>query len=346
VNREEALAIFAAYVSEEEWPEDLPLPHNDTVFLPPSILDQIAANEVPVGVEVGVGLLREDALETYWNGRLIREEGGSYRAYVSDEISPEYWLGSVNARLYLDLVHKCIQSKLGTVDDLTIDDFDNTNDIMVRLEYSFPVNGTNLNELFERATEIQHDLELPADLVVSDVTRSLAASSEKILRGHYADPLELVARIDAAASSADKGSSLELLMEALFAQVPGFVIFQRDLRTETEELDLAIINGSSDPIYSKEETIIIVECKNWTATVGRPDFSILMDKMTQRRTRCSLAFFISWSGFTETVTTQSLRYSHDRNMIVCLTGDDIRRAALAGSFPELLREASIRTVTT
>jgi hypothetical protein len=345
MNREEALAIFAAYVSEEEWPDDLPLPHNDIVFLPPSILDQIAANEVPAGVEVGIGLLREDALETYWDGRLIREDDGSYRAYVSDEISPEYWLGSVNARLYLDLVHKCIESRLDKLNGLTIDDFDNTDDNIVRLEYSFPVEGANLNELFERATRIQHDLEFPADLVVSDVTRALAASSERILSGHYSDPPELVARVDAAESAADKGSSLELLMEALFAQVPGFLIFQRNLRTETEELDLVIMNGSSDPIFSKEESIIIVECKNWTASVGRPNFSALMDKMGQRRTRCSLAFLISWSGFTETVTTQSLRYSHDRNMIVCLAGEDIRRAALAGSFPELLREASISTVT-
>jgi hypothetical protein len=344
VTREEALAIFAACVSDQEWPDGLPLPHNDTVFLPPSLLDQIAVNEIPAGVEIGVGLQRGGTVEIYWGGRIVRGEDGSFRAYVEDEISPEYWLGAVNARVYLDLVHKSVQTNLGRVQDLTIDDFDNDDGVMVRLAYSFPVDGADLAELFDRAADIQHDLELPADLVVDDVTKALAASSERILHGHYAEPAELVARVDAAETSADKGASLELLMEVLFAQVPGFIVWKRDLRTETEELDLFILNGSLDALLSREGQVVIVECKNWSGKAGRPEFSTLVGKMHNRRTRCSLAFFISWAGFAQTVTTESVRFSHDREMIVCLSGVEIRRAALAGSFPELLSEAIMRTL--
>jgi hypothetical protein len=61
VNREEALAAFAAYTSDEDWPENIPPPYyEETIFLPPSLLEEIAATEVPPGVVVGVGTYRAD----------------------------------------------------------------------------------------------------------------------------------------------------------------------------------------------------------------------------------------------------------------------------------------------
>jgi hypothetical protein len=40
VDRDEALAAFAAMVSDEEWPESIPLPYQeDTILLPPSLLE-------------------------------------------------------------------------------------------------------------------------------------------------------------------------------------------------------------------------------------------------------------------------------------------------------------------
>jgi hypothetical protein len=217
---------------------------------------------------------------------------------------------------------------------------------MVRLEYSFPVEGADLEEIFARAMQIQHDLELPADWVLDDVTKALARSADNILRGHYAKAAELVARVEAAESAANKGAALESLMEALFAQVPGFVVHERDLRTATEELDLVILNGSSDPVFSRDGSIILVECKNWTMKPGRPEFSLLEGKMRNRRNRCTLAFFISWSGFAGTVQREMLRLSRDNYLIVCITGSDVRRAVLTDTFPEFLRQATLQALAT
>jgi hypothetical protein len=348
VDREEALAAFAAMISDVEWPDSIPPPYQeDTILLPPSILEEIMATDLPVGVIVGIGAHRNDAIEIFWEGRLVRNEDGSFTSFVSHEFSPEYWVGAVSARFYLDLVHKCVQSMVGTLQGLTVDEFDDSSERMVHLEYSFPVEAMDLNlsDIFDKAVRIQHDLELPADLVVDDVTKALARSADRILRGHYAKISELVARVDAAESPADKGSSLESLMEALFAQVPGFVVFDRDLRTATEEVDLVIVNDSPDPVFSRDGMIILVECKNWTARPGRPDFSNLEIKVQNRHNRCSLAFFVSWSGFAETVSLEALRLSRQDYVIVCLIGSDVRRAALAGEFPEFLRQATLQAVT-
>jgi hypothetical protein len=251
----------------------------------------------------------------------------------------------VNARFYLDLLHKSILSNLGMVNGLAVDDYDDSDERFLRLDYSFPVEGTRLDDVFEKATRIQHDLELPADLVVDDATRALARSADRILRGHYAKPTDLVARVDAAETATGKGTSLELLMEALFAQVPGFVVYQRNLRTVTEEIDLVIVNDSADPLFSRDGPIILVECKNWTSRPGRPELSLLEGKIRNRHNRSTLAFFVSWSGFAETVTSEVLRTSREDYVIVCLTGADIRQAALAGNFPEFLREAALRALT-
>jgi hypothetical protein len=347
VDREEALAAFAAMASDQDWPEEVPPPfREDIILLPPSLLEQIEATELPVDVVVGIGTVREESVEEFWDGSIVRDEDGSFRCYVSHQLSPQFWVAAVSAPFYLDLVHKCVQSMTGIIEGLTVDEYDDSDEVMIRLEYSFPVEGANLEELFAKAMQIEHDLELPADQVLEDVMKALARSADRILRGHYVQTSELVARVDAAESPADKGAALESLMEALFAKVPGFVVYSRDLRTMTEELDLVVLNDSPDPVFSKDGPIVLVECKNWTSKAGRPEFSLLESKIRNRYNRCTLAFFISWSGFAETTWRETLRLTRGDYVIVCLTGADIRRVALADGFPEFLRQATLEALTT
>jgi hypothetical protein len=347
VDREEALAAFAAVISDQTWPEEVSPPfREDTIFLPPSILEQIEAADLPVDVVVGIGTVREESVEVFWEGRIVRDEDGSFRSYIFHGLSPRYWVAAVSAPFYLDLVHKCVQSMTGIIEGLTVDEYDDSDEVMIRLGYSFPIEGANLDELFEKAMEVQHELELPADQVLEDVTKALARSADRILRGHYVPTSELVTRVDAAESSADKGAALESLMEALFAKVPGFVVYSRDLRTMTEEIDLVMLNDSPDPVFSKDGPIVLVECKNWTARPGRPEFSLLESKIRNRYNRCTLAFFISWSGFADTTWRETLRLTRGDYVIVCLTGADIRRVALADGFPEFLRQATLEALTT
>ena len=337
MDREQALLEFETYAPDED--------DEGTVFLPPQLLSQIAAEDLPPGVVVGVGALHHGAVEVFWNGRLIRDPDGSFCAVVRHEIVHKFWEEAVGSRFYLDLLHKSVRSMISVVEGLKIEDFDDSDDVLVVIEYSFRTDGENLEDIFNKARRIQDDIESPVQYVVDDVTRALARSADRVLRGHYAKVSDLLARVKAAESSADKGAALEALMAALFEQVPGFVVYDRNARTETEEIDLIVLNDSRDSVYLREGPLILVECKNWTSKPGRPEFSLLEGKMRNRYSRCTLAFFVSWSGFADTTWRETIRLSREKYVIVCLTGSDVCRAALAGNFPEYLRQATLQTLS-
>ena len=341
VDWKQALAVPKIYIEDEDEGED----EEEVVFLPPTLLSQIAAGEVPIGTVVGVGSLHDGSLELFWEGRLIRNPNGSFTAVVRHEIVHKYWMDAVGSRFYLDLLHKCVLSRMSTIESLMVQELDDSDDIVARLAYSFPTDGESLEDVFSKACRIQDDIEAPAQYVVDDVTRALARSADRVLRGHYAKVSDLVARVEAAKSPAEKGTSLEVLMAALFEQVPGFVVYDRNTRTETEEIDLIVLNDSRDPLYLREGPLVLVECKNWTNRPGRPEFSILEGKMRNRYSRCTIAFFVSWSGFADTTWRETIRLSREDHVIVCLTGADICRTALAGNFPEYLRQVTLKTLS-
>src|SRR5258706_8255160 len=90
-----------------------------------------------------------------------------------------------------------------------------------------------------------------------------------------------------------KGRALEELVSRLFSTVRGFAVDDKRLRTQTEEIDLVVANGSDDPKLKREEAIILVECKNWSTKCGKNEFIELKGKMENRRGRCSLGFLVS-----------------------------------------------------
>jgi hypothetical protein len=135
----------------------------------------------------------------------------------------------------------------------------------------------------------------------------------------------LVDAVGSASSSDEKGRALEELCARLFASVPGFVVKQR-IRTETEEIDISIVNGSNEPRLAREGAVVLVECKNWSGRCGKNEFVIFHEKMRNRSRRCSLGFLVSWNGFAETVTKEMLRGSREELLVVPLTGSDIRAA--------------------
>jgi hypothetical protein len=333
MDRSQALSEFSAYQEEND--------DGESIYLPPEVLQEISVDELPVGVFVEVGVRHGDVMEIAWNGKLARLVDGELRTFIRHEIYPKWWPEAVGPRFYLDLLHRCVMSKKGTTAGLVVEDLDDSDDAMICLEYSFPMVGPTLKDAVDSAKRTQRGIEAPAERVLREVTRTLAVSADSVSRGQYASISELLARVDASESASDKGRSLEDLMSALFEQVPGFTVAGRNVNTETEEIDLVILNGSSDPIYSKDGPLIIVECKNWTKKIGRPEFSSLETKILNRNNRCTLGFFVSWSGFAQTVTLEALRLSRERYVIICLDGSDVRQVALDGSFAEFLRGATL-----
>ncbi|GJQ37194.1 MAG: hypothetical protein JETCAE01_32040 [Anaerolineaceae bacterium] len=153
----------------------------------------------------------------------------------------------------------------------------------------------------------------------------------------------LVQIVETAQTANEKGSSLEALAISLFRSIPGFEINFHDIKTETEEIDIVILNGSNDPRFKNESTYLLVECKNWTGKCGKDEFVLFRQKIENRGNRSKLGFLVSWNGFTETISKEMLRGSRGDPQVVLLSGQDIKKAVETGDFFKILTTAFDKT---
>ena len=155
-----------------------------------------------------------------------------------------------------------------------------------------------------------------------------------------ADSLDkLVYSVENSISANDKGKSLEELIVRLFSESQSFSVNEIRLTTETEEIDVMVLNKSSDPRFRRESAILLVECKNWSGKCGKNEFVLFKEKIENRKSRCSLGFLISWNGFAETVTKEMLRGSREEALIIPLDGNDIKKAVSDKQFESVLASA-------
>lgn len=141
----------------------------------------------------------------------------------------------------------------------------------------------------------------------------------------------------------EKGEALEFLIEQVFNSVEGFRV-RRNIRTETEEIDLWIDNDCTRAPFRHEKDVVLVECKNWKASVGKNEFVAFREKILNRKCRCTIGFLVSWNGFAETISKEMVRGSREEILIVPVTGADIRSAIQKGNFFNLLSDLRARAL--
>jgi hypothetical protein len=117
----------------------------------------------------------------------------------------------------------------------------------------------------------------------------------------------------------------------LFKSIPGFGGVSTRRRSDVEEIDLVIPNESPDPVWQKEGSYLLGECKNWSSRVGRSEFDAFRGKLQRRFGRCQLGFFVSTGGFTEPfVDVQDSYSAHpDRIVVVPIGPEALARLVLA-----------------
>ncbi len=122
----------------------------------------------------------------------------------------------------------------------------------------------------------------------------MPAYSKKVIADHFA-------KSDAATMSADKGKPLEDLVCYLFEQVPGMTLTQRNMKNvaDTEEIDVAFFNEQHAAGLKFLSNFILVECKNWTGTVGSIDVSWFLTKIENRS--LDFGILIAANGITGSV---------------------------------------------
>lgn len=150
---------------------------------------------------------------------------------------------------------------------------------------------------------------------------------------------ELIQVVENAQSSHEKGLALEELVVRFFNEIHDFTVNDIRVRTETEEIDIVLLNTSDDPRYKRESALLLVECKNWSSKIGKNEFVIFKEKIENRRSRCTLGFLISWNGFTDTLTKEMLRGSREQVLVIPISGKDITSAIQKRDFAKVLLDA-------
>lgn len=148
---------------------------------------------------------------------------------------------------------------------------------------------------------------------------------------------------DETKNNIEHGRSLEKLMLKFFSEVEGFQC-QPNARTETEEIDIWILNKSKDELFAKESNLILCECKNWNQNVSRNELNVFIEKMKNRNGRCKLGFFIAWNGVTGDFDKELLRITRNEEVVVLLTQEGIVTAIKRGNIAKYLQEEYSKTL--
>lgn len=332
MTRDEALTIVSDGVGDEE-----------PVFLPPAILAELTASDIPADVQVSVGESKDGIMCVEWDGHFFND-GGQLIACCQYIWTRKYWDAPLGMPFYLDLVKRAIETRQRTHNDVIFRHWDDDG-AYIQLSYDCTGLPDNLSDAYKAVLGRQKNLEEAAESVLQKAGIEAAETAQRTSGwgSHSFD--ELVNIVETAKTSDDKGRSLEELIARLLASIPGFTVTGR-IRTETEEIDISVLNGSADPRFAREGAVILVECKNWSAKCGKNEFVVFKEKIENRKGRCTLGFLVSWNGFKETVTKEMLRASHEHLLVVPMDGEQIRDAVRNSSFPKSIADAWTAAINT
>lgn len=233
----------------------------------------------------------------------------------------------------------------GPVAQVHIDDSD---DVMIYVSYTILLNA--LDSLSTVAMALQavdgplQAIARPVEDLADQVNRLIAKSELELTSGVHASQEDLLREISAAPTPQARGKALETLLAFALNRVPGLKVHTTNYRTETEEIDLIVLNASEQVPLSREGSLILVECKNWTDRVPRSELSSLETKIRNRGGRCTVGYLVSWNGVTEDLQKERLRMSRGGHVVPVLTAEELTRALRQGTFPELLQESLLEAL--
>jgi hypothetical protein len=308
-------------------------PDDGPVTLPAQVLHHLTVLDLPEDLALQVGVEEDHVLRLDWSGTLGRE-GDSVFGEADLTQTRKYWYSPLNLEHYLDLVRRAVETRHRLRGDVELTDYGDDG-AYIALRFRIRTTETNLAQAYDAVRRVTAEIEESADRVVNDFGTHIAEAAARI-SGWGSERLDrLVDDVETARSADDKGRALEELCSRLFASVPGFSVTGR-VKTQTEEIDISVVNGSTDPRLSREESLILAECKNWTGKCGKDEFVLFKEKIENRIQRSSPGFLISWNGFTETITKEMLRGSRERVLVVPMTAEDIRTSVQADDFQSVL----------
>lgn len=330
MNIEDARSILADS-GDEESPAALPL----------SVLVKLTIEDMPDGGLIQVGTQKGSVLQLDWNGTLGRD-GDQIYGEADHTWTRKYWYSPLGLEQYMDLVRRAVETRHRARGDVELTDYDDDG-AYIALRYRINTEEKNLGKAYKTIRRVAKEVEEAAEHAENEVGQRIAEVAAR-LSGWGTETLDtLVDTVETARSADDKGRTLEELCSRLFASVPGFVVTGR-VRTETEEIDISVLNDSTEARLRREGALILAECKNWTGKCGKNEFVVFHAKLENRSQRCTLGVLISWNGFSNTITKEMLRGSREETLVVPISGEEIRAAVRSGDFAKILLQCWDRAV--
>lgn len=170
---------------------------------------------------------------------------------------------------------------------------------------------------------------------VHSVIREKGSNAQQSAQSSSVNNEKLLSEIEFSSSPHVRGRMLEELVVRLFNSLPGFTAKSR-MRTETEEIDIFILNGADSAPWRDMGPALIGECKKWSAKCGTEEYHHLETKIRNRNGQCKCGFFVSWNGFTSRFVEERLRSSRENFVMLLIEGKDIAEAVASGSFAPIL----------
>lgn len=119
----------------------------------------------------------------------------------------------------------------------------------------------------------------------------MVAISKRTIQRHFA-------KGDAATTTTAQGNALEDLVCYVFQKLPGITVTRRNEKNafRTEEVDVAFWNEQHVKGLSFLPNVILVECKNWSTTVGSEQVNWFDTKLKNRG--LSFGILVASNGIT------------------------------------------------
>ena len=143
----------------------------------------------------------------------------------------------------------------------------------------------------------------PSELPTESISSSGIGDASATPCPHFSvNRSELVHRwraVETATTPKDKGESLEALAALLFGGIPFLKVKYRRLTTSSSEIDIVVEYQGRAPIptiFKETGRYALVECKNWSASVGAKHVRDFVGKLTKTQVR--LGFLFSTAGIT------------------------------------------------
>jgi hypothetical protein len=146
------------------------------------------------------------------------------------------------------------------------------------------------------------------------------------------------------ATTADQGRALEDLICYVFTQVPGISITRRNEMNvlHTEEIDVALWNdGHADGLFFLPN-LILVECKNWSNSVGSSEVSWFDTKLRNRG--LNFGVLVATNGITGDAEDLTAAHSivaaalRERRRLVVIRRQELLALTDSGQLVHLIKE--------